>query len=137
MKMTNQTKAYSWYSTLVKPKWAPPNWIFGPVWSVLYVIIAITFGAVFYKVFLGQWAFFIAVPFILNLIFNFSFSPIQFGLKNNYMAAADILLLLATLIWAMVVVYPYSHRIVYLQIPYLLWVSFATVLQITITKLNK
>ena len=98
--MPNQTKAYNWYSTLIKPRWAPPNWIFGPVWSVLYVIIAITFGAVFYKVFAGQWAFVIAVPFILNLIFNFIFTPIQFGLKNNYLAAVDILLLLFTLIWA-------------------------------------
>ncbi|MEI7777506.1 MAG: TspO/MBR family protein [bacterium] len=135
--MTNQTRAYSWYSTLIKPKWAPPSSVFGPVWSVLYVIIALTFGSVFYKVWLGQWAFFVAVPFILNLIFNLLFSPIQFGLKNNYFAAVDILFLLATLIWAMITVYPYSHRIVYLQIPYLLWVSFATVLQITITRLNR
>ncbi len=135
--MPNQNRAYSWYSTLIKPKWAPPNWIFGPVWSVLYVIIALSFGAVFYKVAMGQWAFVIAIPFILNLIFNFIFTPIQFGLKNNYLAAVDILLLLFTLIWAMVVVYPYSHRIVYLQIPYLLWVSFATILQITITRLNR
>ena len=135
--MTNQTRAYSWYSALIKPKWAPPSSVFGPVWSVLYVIIALTFGSVFYKVWLGQWAFFVAVPFILNLIFNLLFSPIQFGLKNNYFAAVDILFLLTTLIWAMIIVYPYSHRIVYLQIPYLLWVSFATVLQITITRLNR
>ena len=130
-------RAYSWYSNLIKPKWAPPSWIFGPVWTVLYVIIALTFGAVFYKVAMGQWAFVIAVPFALNLIFNFLFTPIQFGFKNNYLAAIDILLLLSTLIWAMVIVAPYSERIVYLQIPYLLWVSFATVLQLTITYLNR
>ncbi len=79
----------------------------------------------------------VALPFILNLIFNFVFTPIQFGLKNNFLAAADILLVFGTLIWAMVSIYPHARWIVYIQIPYLLWVSFATVLQLTITFLNR
>jgi len=79
----------------------------------------------------------VALPFLLNLIFNFAFTPIQFGLKNNYLAALDILLVLATLIWAMAVIYPHARWIAYIQIPYLLWVSFATVLQLTITYLNR
>ena len=79
----------------------------------------------------------VALPFILNLIFNFAFTPLQFGLKNNLLAAVDILLVLGTLIWAMVAVYPRARWIAYVQIPYLLWVSLATVLQLTITYLNK
>lgn len=78
----------------------------------------------------------VALPFILNLIFNFSFTPLQFGLKNNLLSAVDILLVLGTLIWAMVAIYPHARWITYMQIPYLLWVCFATVLQLTVTYLN-
>lgn len=78
----------------------------------------------------------VAAPFILNLFFNFIFTPIQFGLQNNLLAAIDILLVWATLVWAMKVVYKYYAWVTYIQIPYLLWVTFATVLQLTITYLN-
>jgi len=129
-------KAYNWYSQLVKPSWAPPSWLFGPAWTFLYILIAISFGKVFWMLFKGEVPFIVALPFILNLIFNFAFSPIQFGLRNNFLAGVDILLVLSTIIWAMIVIYPYIHWVVYLMIPYFLWVSFATVLQLTITYLN-
>lgn len=130
----NQT--YNWYQTLIKPTWAPPSFLFGPVWSVLYLIIAISFGKVFLMVYQKQIPFMVALPFILNLIFNFAFSPIQFRLQNNVLASIDILLILSTLIWAMIAIWPHARWIVYANIPYVLWVSFATVLQITITYLN-
>ena len=125
------------YSELVKPNWAPPSWIFGPVWSFLYLLIAISFGAVFYKLATKQIPFMVALPFILNILFNATFTYFQFGLKNNTLAAIDILLVLGTLIWAMIAVFPFARWITYIQIPYLLWVSFATVLQLTITYLNR
>ncbi|MFZ2976122.1 MAG: TspO/MBR family protein [Candidatus Moraniibacteriota bacterium] len=128
---------YNWYSQLIKPIWSPPASVFGPVWTFLYVLIAISFGKVFWMYFKKQIPFLVALPFILNLVFNFSFTPIQFGLKNNLLAAIDILLVLATLIWAMISIYPHSRWVAYIQIPYLLWVSFATVLQLTITYLNR
>mgnify|MGYP003402256601 FL=1 len=128
---------YNWYSTLIKPTWSPPSWLFGPVWSMLYVMIAISFGKVFMMLFQKQITFAVALPFILNLIFNFSFTYFQFGLKNNLLAAIDILLVLITIIWAMVAIFPHAKWITYIQIPYLLWVSFATVLQLTITYLNR
>jgi tryptophan-rich sensory protein len=78
----------------------------------------------------------IAVPFALNLFFNLIFTPLQFGLKSNTLAAIDILLVLGTLVWAMVVIYPHVKWIAYAQVPYLLWVAFATVLQLTVTYLN-
>lgn len=130
------TEEYNWYAQLIKPDWAPPSFLFGPVWTVLYVIIAITFITVFVKVWKKEWPKSLLAPFLLNLLFNFSFTPIQFGLKNNFLAALDILLVLGTLIWAMKVVLPKAKWISYALIPYLLWVSFATVLQITITFLN-
>lgn len=78
----------------------------------------------------------VAVPFVLNLLFNFSFTYLQFGLMNNVLAAIDIVLVLVTIVWAMVAIYPHAKWITYSQVPYLLWVSFATVLQLTITAIN-
>jgi translocator protein len=128
---------YDWYSHLIKPNWSPPSWLFGPVWTILYILIVISFGKVFLLAGQKQILFVVALPFLLNLIFNFAFTPIQFGLKNNLLASMDILLILATLIWAMAAIYSHVGWITYIQIPYLLWVSFATLLQITITYLNK
>jgi benzodiazapine receptor len=129
--------SFTTYSELLKPSWAPPSWIFGPVWSVLYILIAYSFGTVFYKLATKQLPFVVALPFLLNLVFNLSFTYFQFGLKNNALAAVDILLVLGTLVWAMVAIFPYARWITYIQIPYLLWVSFATVLQLTVTYLNR
>lgn len=140
---------YNWYSQLVKPSWAPPSCLFGPVWTVLYAIIFVTFGTVFYKALTKEIPWVVALPFILNLFFNFAFTPIQFGLKNNLLASIDILLVLVTLIWALFSLYSFGLKlhietgaltymwIVYANIPYVLWVSFASVLQLTITYLNK
>lgn len=127
---------YTTYATLIKPGWSPPAWVFGPVWTVLYAIIAVTYGTVFYKVFTGALPWKVAVPFALNLVFNFSFTYLQFGLQNNALAAIDILLVLATLVWALVAVYPHLKWVALANIPYLAWVSFATILQLTITYLN-
>lgn len=128
---------YSWYSQLIKPSWAPPSYLFGPVWTFLYILIAISFGKVFVMLFQKRIPFMVALPFILNLIFNFAFTYFQFGLRSNEFAAIDILLTLVTLVWAMVTIYPYAHWITYMQIPYVMWVSFATVLQLTVTYLNR
>lgn len=126
-----------WYSQIIKPTWSPPAWLFGPVWSFLYLLIAASFGTVFYKTITGSLSWLVALPFVLNLVFNFAFTPLQFGLKNNLLASIDILLILGTLIWAMIAIYPHIRWVAYIQIPYLLWVSFASVLQVTITYLNK
>lgn len=130
---------YNFYSQLIKPTWAPPSWLFGPVWTVLYAIIIISFGTVFYKAFTGKLAWMVALPFVLNLVFNLLFTPIQFGLKNNLLASIDILLVVSTLIWAFYAIWyfaPNLRWVIYVNIPYLLWGTFATYLQLTITYLN-
>lgn len=126
----------TWYAVLQKPAWAPPTWLFSPVWSVLYVIIAVSFGYVFYLFLKRGLPFLVALPFILNLLFNAAFTPLQFWLQNNLLALIDVILVVGTLIWAMVSVWPYARWVAIVNIPYLLWGSFATALQATITYLN-
>lgn len=124
------------YQNLIQPDWAPPAWLFGPVWTVLYIGILISFGTAIGLYLKKKISFIIVLPFILNIVFNLLFTPIQFGLQNNILAFFDIVLVLGTLIWAMISIYPHKKWIMYAQIPYLLWVSFATILQTTITYLN-
>ena len=132
--MTKESVRYAEY---IQPWFAPPGWLFGPVWSVLYILIAISFGYVFIKVFNGQIPKMVSLPFVLNLIANFSFTPVQFGLNNLPLASLIILIILGTLLWSMWSIWPYAQWVTYIQIPYLLWVMFATVLQLTITYLNR
>ena len=127
----------AWYAQLVRPFFAPPAWVFGPVWSVLYVVIAISFGFVLVQTLKRRLAFAVLLPFILNLLFNAAYTPIQFGLRNNLLASIDILLVLGTLIWAMRVIWGRTRWVALVNIPYLLWVGFATVLQLSITWLNR
>jgi len=131
------SEAFNWYSQLIKPSWSPPGWVFGPVWSVLYAIISISFGTVFYRAYKHQLPGKVAYPFALNLVFNMAFTPLQFGLKNNFLAAIDIILILATLIWSLLTIWKHSRWVAVVNLPYLLWVGFATVLQLTITWLNR
>lgn len=127
---------YTWYQTLLKPDWAPPSWLFGPVWTVLYIGIFLSFGTVFTLALQKKIPAIVTLPFILNIICNAAFTPLQFTLRNNYLATVDIFLVLFTLLWAMYSIYPLRPWIAYAQVPYVLWVSFATVLQCTITYLN-
>ena len=125
-----------WYQNLNKPSWAPAEWVFGTVWSILYpIIIAVN---VYVVVLLTQnkitWL--VALPFWLNAVFNILFTPIQFGLKNNYLAFADIALVLITIIWAMVAIWPYAKFTALAFVPYLIWVAIATALQLSIAIKN-
>ncbi len=131
------TPTFEWYTSLIKPSWSPPAWVFGPVWSVLYTIIAISYGYVFFMYIKGRIPFVVLLPFALNLVFNFAFSPIQFGLQNNLLASIDILFTVGTLLWGLYSIFPHAKWIVYANIPYLIWGLFATVLQLTVTYLNR
>ncbi len=134
---TSASASAAWYAQLTKPFFAPPASVFGPVWTVLYIIIAVSFGYVLVQTLKRRLPFAVLLPFILNLIFNAIYTPIQFGLKNNLLASVDILLVLGTLVWAMAVIWRRARWVAYVNIPYLLWVAFATVLQLSITWLNR
>jgi translocator protein len=119
----------SWYKSLNKPSWAPKEEVFGAVWSILYPII---FAVNIYVLILylnKKVGLSVALPFWLNLFFNFIFTPLQFGLKNNFLAMVDIYLILATIVWAIIVIWPVSKITAVAFIPYLVWVCIATALQ--------
>jgi len=127
----------NYYKKLKKPIWAPPGRLFGPVWTGLYIIIFVSFGYVVYLYIKNIIPFIVLLPFILNLIFNFAFTPIQFRLKNNMLASVDIILTVGTLLWALYSIYPYASWVSFVNIPYALWGIFATILQLTITLANR
>lgn len=133
----DHTSGAAWYAQLVKPFFAPPATVFGPVWTVLYLIIAFSFGYVLVQALRRRLPISVLLPFILNLLFNLAYTPIQFGLKNNALASVDILLVLGTLGWALAAIWRRVRWVALANIPYLLWVAFATVLQLSITWLNR
>lgn len=133
----DSTSSAAWYAQLAKPFFAPPSWVFGPVWTLLYIVIAISFGFVLLQYLKRRVRFATLLPFILNLLFNLAYTPLQFGLKNNALASVDILLVLGTLVWALAGIRRRIAWVAWVNLPYLLWVAFATVLQLSITWLNR
>ncbi len=125
-----------WYNSLAKPSWTPPPATIGLIWQILYPVIFITFGFVLVQALRGKLPWSVALPFAINLVANLMFTPIQFGMRNLPLASADILIVLATIVWMMIAVWPHYRWVALAQVPYLLWVSTATVLQLSITAMN-
>lgn len=125
-----------WYNSLNKPAWTPAPATIGMIWQILYPIIFITFGFVFVQAFRGKVSWLVALPFAINLAANLIFTPIQFGLRSLALAAADILLIWATIIWCFIAIWPHYRAIAVAQLPYFIWVTLATVLQLSITWSN-
>lgn len=126
----------TWYNALAKPSWTPAPSTIGLIWQILYPIILISFGFVFVKALKKKLPWMVALPFGINLVANLIFTPIQFGLQNLPLAALDILIVWATISWMMVAVWQHHRWVAFAQIPYLIWVSTATVLQLSITAMN-
>jgi len=124
-----------WYTDLAKPSWTPPSWIFGPVWTVLYGMMAVSV----WLIWLERRRRPAGAPIILfavQLAFNAAWSPLFFGLRRPGLAFADITALWLTL---GLTVYAFLKRrpaAGLLLVPYLLWVSFAAALNLAIWRLN-
>lgn len=127
----------TWYNALNKPSWTPAPATIGLIWRILYPVIVVTFGFVFFKAARGQLPWMVALPFAINLLANLLFTPIQFGLRNLPLATADILLVWASIVWLAVAVWPHFRWVAAAQLPYFVWVSVATVLQVSITLSNR
>lgn len=133
----DSTSSAAWYAQLAKPFFAPPAGVFGPVWTVLYLIILVSFGYVLVQCLRRRLPLALLWPFVLNLVFNAAYMPLQFGLRNNLLASVDIVLVLVTLAWALASVWNRVRWVAWVNLPYLAWVAFATVLQLSITWLNR
>jgi tryptophan-rich sensory protein len=122
----------TWYAALNKPSWNPPSWLFGPVWTVLYILMAVAAWIVWKR---GGGRRVMAL-YGVQLVLNAAWSPIFFGLKMPGLAFAEILLLLAAILFTTRVFARYSTTAAYMLVPYILWVSFASFLNFTLWRMN-
>jgi translocator protein len=125
-----------WNNSLAKPSWTPAPSTISLIWMILYPIILISFGFVFMRAFQGKVSRLVAIPFAINLVANLLFMPIFSGLRNVPLAAADIVIVWATIIWCVVAIWPHYKWVGTAQVPYFVWVSIATVIQVSITAMN-
>jgi tryptophan-rich sensory protein len=128
-------KIPGWYATLAKPSWNPPNWIFGPVWSALYLSMAVAAWLVWRQGGLAGATMPLAL-FAVQLVLNVLWSYLFFGLQNPGLAFVEVLLLWAAIAATMVVFWQRATVAGLLFGPYLAWVSFASVLNFAIWRLN-
>lgn len=124
-----------WYAALQKPSWNPPGWVFGPVWTALYTMMAVAAWLVWKQ---GGFA---AqrrglTPFLVQLALNAAWTPLFFGLHRPGLALAEILLLWLAIVWTIASFWPVHRVAAGLLLPYLAWVSFAAVLNGTLWRLN-
>lgn len=125
-----------WYSTLVKPPFSPPNSIFGPVWTLLYLMMGVAFFLIWQLGWKKKKVRVAGYYFGAQLALNFLWSIAFFGLRSPILGLATIVALLSLIILTMKHFYPLSKVAFYLLVPYLLWVSFATILNGAIVLLN-
>ncbi len=118
-----------WYDALQKPSWTPPPATIGLIWQVLYPIIAVSFGFVLIQILRKKLPWRTGLPFMINLIANLAFTPLQFGLQNLNLALIDIVIVWATILWCMATVWHQVRWVAWAQLPYLAWVTIATTLQ--------
>ncbi|WP_031427527.1 TspO/MBR family protein [Flavimarina sp. Hel_I_48] len=134
--VATQSSVHSWYIALEKPVFTPPNWLFGPVWTVLYIMMGVAAAMVWNKGFYHKWVKTALYHFGIQLILNALWSVIFFGLKSPLPALLCIvilfLVLLPTVKWFKLV----DPRAAYLLLPYLVWVAYAAALNFEIWRLN-
>lgn len=122
----------SWYSKLNKPSFNPPSYLFGPVWTLLYILMGISLYLVW-----NNGSKIAIIFFIIQLALNFAWSFLFFQLKNPLIAFIEIIILLIMIIVTTIKFYPISTTAAYLMIPYILWVTFASILNFSIYWLNR
>lgn len=121
-----------WYKALAKPWWTPPDWLFGPAWTVLYVMIAVGGWLVWRETGLGV----VIAIWVVQLVLNAAWSWVMFGLHRIDLALIDAGLMLISIVAFMLAAWPVSQTAALLFVPYLAWVSFATALNFAILRLN-
>lgn len=126
----------SWYPSLIKPFFNPPNWIFAPVWTALFILMGVSLFLVWKKGFKKIQSKKALAFFSIQLVLNILWSVLFFGLHSPLSALICIILLWIAILLTIITFYKLSRTSAYLMIPYILWVSFASVLNIAIVALN-
>ncbi len=126
----------TWYATLAKPAFAPPNWVFGPVWIILYALMGIAGYLIWRKIHGHRHSHFALRLYAFQLMFNFLWSLAFFGMRNIQLAFADIVVLLVLIIAVTITFFKIRKTAGWLFVPYLAWVAFATVLNAYLLFLN-
>ena len=124
-----------WYERLKKPSWRPPNRLFAPVWTVLYVMIAVAGWLVWREAGFAGAALPLAV-YALQLVLNAAWTPLFFGLHRPDLGFVDIVLIWLSIVATIVLFMPIHVAAALLLLPYLAWVTFATALNFTVWRLN-
>jgi tryptophan-rich sensory protein len=124
----------SWYAGLAKPSWNPPGWVFGPVWTVLYALMAVAGWLVWRRG--GSESRLALRWFAVQLVLNVGWSAVFFGLQMPGLAVLEIVLLWLAIAATLMTSWRVSRLAGILFVPYLLWVSFAAVLNFAIWRLN-
>lgn len=124
----------TWYASLEKPIFNPPNWVFGPVWTVLYIAMAVALYLVWVRPNRNKKR--AVIAFAVQLTLNALWSIVFFGLHLPWLAVVVILALLVSIIFTIREFYIISRPASYLLVPYVLWVSFASILTISVASLN-
>ncbi len=124
-----------WYAALRKPAWNPPAWVFGPVWTALYTMMAVAAWLVWRRGGFAAQRRALAL-FLVQLALNAAWTPLFFGLRRPGLAFAEILLFWLALAATLLAFRPVSRGAAWLLAPYLAWVSFAAVLNFTLWRLN-
>lgn len=127
----------TWYVYLNKPTFSPPNWIFGPVWTTLYFFMGVSFYLIWLQDSKNKKIRSAMLLFVVQLVFNFLWSIIFFGFHNPLIAFIDIILLWIMILLTIIKFHKLSKQAAYLLVPYILWVSFAALLNLSIVLLNK
>jgi translocator protein len=130
------TSINTWYRALNKPSFSPPNWVFGPVWTVLYLLMGISAFLIWEKGLNKKEVRVALIYFLIQLICNFLWSLLFFGFYSPLIALIDIFVLWVAISLTIIKFHSISKPAAYLLIPYLLWVSFAAVLNLSIVVLN-
>ena len=127
----------SWYAGLKKPEFTPPNWLFGPMWISLYLLMAVAAWRVWQKGLAHPGVRRALAVFIAQLLLNALWSPVFFGLRAPLAGAVVIILLWLAIALTIALFWNVSRSAALLLIPYILWVSLATALNISIYLLNR
>ena len=125
-----------WYETLNRPSFNPPNWLFGPVWTILYILMGISLFLI-WKQSANKERNLAIVVFLLQLALNFAWSFIFFSFNMIGFALIEIILLWISIIVMLVLFYRIKPMAAYINIPYLIWVTFATILNASYYLLNR